>query len=82
MIELPRRPFPPTKALALECLARGPLVGSWNGEWRSPCGAYSFNTHTVHWLTMVGLAMFNRARTEASITRAGQSAVHLMEVAE
>lgn len=80
MTELPNRPFPPTKALALECLARGPLTGSWNGEWRSSCGK-RFNTHTIHWLTMVGLATFNAARAEARITRDGQSAFFQMETA-
>ncbi len=82
MIDLPRRPLPPTKALALECLARGPISGTWNGEWRSSCGDHAFNTHTVSWLVSAGMATWNgRARTEARITRDGAAILQSMEMA-
>jgi uncharacterized protein (DUF2237 family) len=68
----PTERWPPLKRQALECLTRGPITGAWNGEWTCATGDHRFNTHTVSWLVSIGCATFDKARTTATITRAGR----------
>ena len=75
---LPRRRLPPLKQQALEDLALAPITGVFNGGWTGRKGNY--HTHTILWLTEVGWATFDAARTEATITRAGRN--YLKDLAE